>query len=340
MESKCKNCGKEFSTYPSTHKIFCSKKCFYEWQRKKRIIVTCDNCNQSFETWSFKLKQNHNFCSISCRDEFKKKHPINPKKRIKLICNYCDKEFETIPSMKETKKFCSKECYTKWQDNKIEKICKNCGKIFRIRQGLKDAEFCSWECKTDYNQYSVECDYCKKPIIISKSEERDYKHHFCSMECKTRFQSEKLEPWNKGINIIEVTCDFCGKTLLKPLSKLKQSTTHFCSNNCYYKWKSKNLIGKNSPTWKYGAIRYRGNNWSVQRKKALERDNYFCQICGYSEKLDVHHIIPFRNFSNYIEANQLENLITLCHSCHMKYENNGILLVKEWQKNNKEGMEK
>lgn len=177
------------------------------------------------------------------------------------------------------------------------------------------------------------CDCCGKTVTVYESEEI-YDNHFCSRKCKLKFHSENISPWNKGINIVEITCDFCSKQILRPLSKLKQSKSHFCSKECYDKWKIKNLIGNKNPNWKNGSIRYRGDNWNVQRKKILELDNYECVFCGSTEKLDVHHIVPFRNFLDYNEANQLENLITLCHSCHMIYENEGIILIREWQKNN------
>ena len=34
----------------------------------------------------------------------------------------------------------------------------------------------------------------------------------------------------------------------------------------------------------------------------------------------VHHKIPFRSFPSFIQANQLDNLITLCPSCHLRAE--------------------
>jgi DEAD/DEAH box helicase domain-containing protein len=37
---------------------------------------------------------------------------------------------------------------------------------------------------------------------------------------------------------------------------------------------------------------------------------------------DVHHKIPFRAFTSFVEANRLENLTTLCPSCHHKAEQN------------------
>jgi len=72
-----------------------------------------------------------------------------------------------------------------------------------------------------------------------------------------------------------------------------------------------------------------GPNWSKQRDLARARDGYRCQVCGIAEQghsLDVHHKIPFRAFRDekgkidYIRANQLDNLITLCPTCHRRAE--------------------
>jgi len=52
--------------------------------------------------------------------------------------------------------------------------------------------------------------------------------------------------------------------------------------------------------------------------------------CGLiADNLDVHHIVPFREFGleNYKKANRLENLISLCHSCHLKSEYEKIVIV-------------
>jgi DEAD/DEAH box helicase domain-containing protein len=86
-----------------------------------------------------------------------------------------------------------------------------------------------------------------------------------------------------------------------------------------------------------------GPNWDAQRKLVLERDGFKCRECGASsplplngvlngrgvrgEGLHVHHIRPFREFGyargeneNYLLANDPDNLITVCPSCHAKIE--------------------
>jgi DEAD/DEAH box helicase domain-containing protein len=73
-----------------------------------------------------------------------------------------------------------------------------------------------------------------------------------------------------------------------------------------------------------------GPNWDEQREAARQRDDQRCRQCGARERgrrHDVHHIRPFREFGyvrgqndNYIQANVLENLITLCPTCHRRAE--------------------
>jgi DEAD/DEAH box helicase domain-containing protein len=72
-----------------------------------------------------------------------------------------------------------------------------------------------------------------------------------------------------------------------------------------------------------------GSNWNVQKVRARERDGFQCQNCGLHEEgrpFDVHHLIPFRAFSTSERANCLENLITLCSSCHRMAE--GVVQIR------------
>ncbi len=74
-----------------------------------------------------------------------------------------------------------------------------------------------------------------------------------------------------------------------------------------------------------------GPNWPAQRDAARARDDHRCRRCGAPERgdrqHDVHHLTPFRAFGyvpgqndRYKLANRLENLITLCPSCHRQAE--------------------
>ncbi len=83
--------------------------------------------------------------------------------------------------------------------------------------------------------------------------------------------------------------------------------------------------------WDVEPIADYGPNWETQRELARQRDGYRCRLCGAPEKPgrqhDVHHLIPFREFGyvpgeneRYRQANDLGNLITVCHNCHTRIE--------------------
>ena len=75
-----------------------------------------------------------------------------------------------------------------------------------------------------------------------------------------------------------------------------------------------------------------GPNWEKQRNAARARDGFRCRQCGTPERPGmpqhaVHHIVPFRTFGyipgvneNYLTANVLDNLVTLCAVCHQRVE--------------------
>ena len=77
------------------------------------------------------------------------------------------------------------------------------------------------------------------------------------------------------------------------------------------------LNGKDNPNWNNGSsFEPYGIEFNKEKKtQVLERDNYTCQNpnCEHlSEGLDIHHIDYDK------KNNSLDNLTTLCDSCHTK----------------------
>jgi DEAD/DEAH box helicase domain-containing protein len=81
----------------------------------------------------------------------------------------------------------------------------------------------------------------------------------------------------------------------------------------------------------YDSINDYGPNWAEQRARVRARDRHRCTRCGAPEPADrehdVHHLVPFRVFGyvrglneNYLQANQLENLVLVCRACHQRIE--------------------
>ena len=54
-------------------------------------------------------------------------------------------------------------------------------------------------------------------------------------------------------------------------------------------------------------------------KLVKERDNYTCKACGFSyyhKIVEAHHLVPISNKNNEYEIIKIEDLITLCPTCH------------------------
>ncbi|NPE28190.1 HNH endonuclease [Methanococcoides sp. SA1] len=67
-------------------------------------------------------------------------------------------------------------------------------------------------------------------------------------------------------------------------------------------------------------------SWSKQRALALERDGNKCKICESTEKLHIHHIIPFKKSKSH----EINNLITLCEQCHVIVGKNKLWISAHW----------
>lgn len=114
-------------------------------------------------------------------------------------------------------------------------------------------------------------------------------------------------------------CNYCGKTI-KEDRRIKQERV-YCNRECQHKWLSENFSGENNPQWIDGnKERYRGENWYRSRRTVIKRDDGKCRLCGSSFTICVHHITPIREYQVPEDANNLENLVCLCKSCHQKTE--------------------
>lgn len=81
---------------------------------------------------------------------------------------------------------------------------------------------------------------------------------------------------------------------------------------------------RDAGVWKNDPNDY-GKDWSRLREAVRTRDGFCCQVCGLPEdgkQHEVHHKQPFRQFVSAVEANRLNNLVTLCPACHRKAEAN------------------
>lgn len=215
----------------------------------------------------------------------------------------------------------------------IEKTCPVCNKTYladpkRLKWGRQTtcSRECSYTLRGQEKQVSKEytCFYCKIVFTCKPFQKNRTAVPFCCQNCYKKARAEHLiessRPPTKPA--ISFTCELCGKEVILKSSLKGARRFRFCSADCANQWHS----GENHNNWKGGDYKeYYGPNWSRQRRFARKRDNYTCQRCGiteqvYGKQLDVHHIVRFAGFSDYKEANQLSNLVCLCHTCHLKTE--------------------
>jgi hypothetical protein len=302
-------------------------------KRTEKMKVNCQHCGKTFNTKPHRIKEGKGkYCSKACFDTHRRETDIykgknNPRyTKEECICVNCGKKFLRIPAeiKKYGGKYCSKKCHYTYRKttgafsgtkhpgyNKIERICKYCGKIFLTKRCLAEsAKYCNKNCREKAHHPTEKiCRYCGKTFTIytSRLQQRDMKKRgrFCSRRCFDHARSEFEEylginhpNWNGG---------------------------YFP----YYGEKWRNL---------------RRNILELASKSSeLSKEN--------KEKLHIHHIIPLKNYINkylelcitpYIEnikyvafellpfdfipitifeeANSRDNLIVLTMDEHKKYE--------------------
>lgn len=223
---------------------------------------------------------------------------------VSKVCPVCGSTFDCKPTEAQRRICCSKECDAKSRSN-------NPGQVW--------SEF--------------ECEYCRKTYRI-RTYRAVYQHHFCSRHCHSMWNKSRYEEFNPAH-----ICEICGSQFRRArFFGLVRGNVRFCSRKCLDKFNSINKQREKNVNWTGGGDRDYGPNWLEQRRKTRERDGNVCQLCGkhmQKWKLDIHHITPFRVFGfvtganeNYLAANDLNNLVTLCRSCHLKVEHNPQLLSR------------
>lgn len=269
----------------------------------------------------------------------------------KKVVSRCLEEYE-IP---KRDKFAYIVKYTKEikESTQIELVCENCKTKFFLKPSLANRpgkHFCCAKCANEYRKGKpgnkpktgeiVKCDWCGEEHYKNRYLIENFKKHFCNEKCRKAWEKENAFKGenNPKYNRIKTNCSYCGKVLLLTPSAYNKSINHYCNMECMSKDYIGKVYGENHPSWKGGYNKiYYGPNWKRIRKEVQERDNHTCQRCGITSEeigheLPVHHIKPIRTFDSWEEANVLDNLISLCPTCHGIVENSGI----DFEINNKE----
>lgn len=204
-------------------------------------------------------------------------------------------------------------------NNKINIVCKHCGKVFHPRFGLKkQPNFCSMDCYLT-NRWGNR--KIKKSCIICGKEFFDYpsnKRKHCSRGCYNKSPNHGKRPQNRRIE----KCHYCGNKFERPAGNFKEYCKHhFCSKKCFQEWFADNCPkGEDVYNWSggYSQEAYR-DKWESVKKIVRFRAKGVCESCGGVHKcMDVHHKIPVRENKNIKVINHPDNLLYLCRPCHIE----------------------
>jgi len=306
VEAECANCGVTFRAEPNeveqSENVFCEKECYSEWQTQNtsgeshprwagRVEKTCVNCGETVvkEPWEIEDSE-HTFCDKDCHGEWlsdnvvgEDHHCYRPESHKTTACNYCGEEFEYDTYQNEGK-YCSHSCRGK--DKKGEEHPNFDPEIHRTST----------------------CEYCGEKIIYSTNHS-DGK--YCGPSCQMKDATGRDHPQWSGR--VEKECPVCGDVFQVVPSISERRTT--CSRGCYAEYLSEG-----------GRFPY-GPGFSEVKKEAVrERDGRECVDCGLSEqahleeaghRLHVHHLKKAREIDDPEERNGMENLVSLCQSCHL-----------------------
>jgi len=94
-----------------------------------------------------RAKNKTNYCSRRCYESSERPQRKNGSV---VECRFCNKKVYKPKGQLNVNNFCSLMCANKYQGrNKIEYICKICGKKFRWSKSRVNPLYCSWDCRIE-----------------------------------------------------------------------------------------------------------------------------------------------------------------------------------------------
>lgn len=211
----------------------------------------------------------------------------------------------------------------------IDRRCKGCGKDFFAYKA--NQQYCSNTCRERaWNQVQRSSKAKEKHICKQCNgafETHDKRKIFCSKKCRYEHFNAK-RPTTKAI---QKECPQCHKKFI-PMQK-RGIGKKYCSSSCQHRFnyaKNHTSIQARQSRW------MKKNKWGGCWEDALHRDKYTCQLCGktiYPSQwhgkygLAVHH----RDGSGETDSknHDLENLITLCTTCHHEFHMKVSVIFKD-----------
>lgn len=193
----------------------------------------------------------------------------------------------------------------------VEKVCKTCGKTFKVEPYRGKGIYCSVECaneaKRTKHEPNVTCEYCGKSFYKKPSQIIRNTHHCCSKECMGNLR-KTLYSGNNNPNF----------------NNRKDRVVIYNNGYKYYEVHVENhpFSHKNHNVGSY----YLEHRYVVEQNYKLFDQKYFIIIDGkhyLNPKVDVHHI------NEDTTDNRIENLIPLTRSEHTSKHNNKKTIIRD-----------
>jgi hypothetical protein len=233
-------------------------------------------------------------------------------------CPTCDRTFETTAGMRQH--------HTKVHGESLPNCeCNACGAEFYDPDSART--YCD-DCHTTglrsdrwtHGNTDAECIECGQHFRYYPSEKRGL---YCP-DCVADASVSCTPPDRDELGTVQSTCGFCESTISVYRSTIETRERVFCDRECYTDWLEARHRERHRSN--VDPDQYYTTGWVSARKEALERDEHTCQRCGIcaadaDRPLEVHHKTPVRMFKFPVDAHTLDNLVTLCRSCHLEVEN-------------------
>lgn len=320
----CKKCGKVFQR-TFTGQRFCPD-CFNKAEER-----VCPGCGTAFAS-----KYGQAYCSGECyekaRAHVSKPCPVCgrgvPKGRAHCsedckarahgvihVCQQCGREFRGANKKEKPPKFCSKECQSKAQVRRADRVCLTCGRAFHPH-GMSKGMFCSRECSGVSLRTTNSCPICGKWVPSGKT--------YCSEGCRE-------------IGRLGLTYESEHESVLKAFDALSETIgrEEARSRECivcgemFRAWSDRALTCSEACRRRYGNMRhdsrlYRNGlpDWSVTLPRLFVRDGGRCRGCGMLMTLDgegneedypsIDHIIPLARGG----LHEWGNVQLMCRKCN------------------------
>ncbi len=140
FEKSCEHCGDKYlGTIKSK---YCSYNCSHS-SRRKRVILTCQECGKQFERQQW--NSNAKYCSYNCKSKSQASDIIS------VICSYCSKPFLRKSHKLKDNNFCSCTCaslfnkgsnHYEWKENLHDKNEKSTLKQWSVIIKQRDSYTC------------------------------------------------------------------------------------------------------------------------------------------------------------------------------------------------------